>query len=80
MDEPTSALDPIATGKIEKLIKKLSDKITIVIVTHSMAQAQRIADNTIFFLKGKIMEANSTKNIFTKPKTNELKHYLNGDL
>lgn len=79
MDEPTSALDPIATGKIEKLIKKLSGKVTIVIVTHSMAQAQRISDNTVFFLKGKIIESNTTKNIFTKPKTSELKHYLNGD-
>ncbi len=79
MDEPTSALDPVATGKIEKLIKKLSSKVTIVIVTHSMAQAQRISDNTIFFLKGKVIEADTTKNIFTRPKTKELRHYLNGD-
>ncbi len=79
MDEPTSALDPIATGKIEKLIKKLSDKVTIVIVTHSMTQAQRISDNTIFFLKGKVIEADTTKNIFTRPKSKELRHYLNGD-
>ncbi len=79
MDEPTSALDPIATGKIERLIKKLSDKVTIVIVTHSMAQAQRISDNTVFFLKGKVIEANTTKKIFTRPKTKELRHYLNGD-
>ncbi len=79
MDEPTSALDPIATGKIEKLIKKLSDKVTIVIVTHSMQQAQRVSDNTVFFLKGKVLESNTTKNIFTRPSTKELRHYLNGD-
>lgn len=79
MDEPTSALDPIATSKIEKLIKNLSEKVTIIIVTHSMAQAQRISDDTAFFLNGKIIEANTTRKIFTKPKTTELRHYLNGD-
>ena len=64
MDEPTSALDPIATAKIEELILLLSKKYTIVIVTHSMAQAQRISDETIFFYKGEIIEKGKTKQVF----------------
>ena len=78
MDEPTSALDPIATSKIEELILKLSEKYTIVIVTHSMAQAQRISHETFFFYQGKIIEKGDTKQIFLRPKDKKTKDYING--
>ncbi len=78
MDEPTSALDPIATAKVEELILKLGKKYTIVIVTHSMAQAQRISDETFFFYQGKIVEQGTTKQIFMKPKDKKTKDYING--
>ena len=78
MDEPTSALDPNSTSKIEELILKLSKKYTIIIVTHSMAQAQRISDETFFFYKGKILEQGSTKQIFMRPKNTKTKDYING--
>ena len=80
MDEPTSALDPIATSNVEELIMKLSSKVTIIIVTHSMAQAQRISDNTVFFYKGKIIESRLTKDLFTKPKEKLTKDYINGKI
>lgn len=80
MDEPTSALDPIATAKIEELILKLSESISIIIVTHSMAQAQRISDNTVFFYQGKIVESGKTKQIFTKPQNKQTKDYVNGKI
>lgn len=78
MDEPTSALDPIATAKIEELILLLSKKYTIVIVTHSMAQAQRISDETIFFYKGEIIEKGATKQVFLRPNNKKTKDYING--
>ncbi|MBR3348416.1 MAG: phosphate ABC transporter ATP-binding protein [Mycoplasmataceae bacterium] len=78
MDEPTSALDPIATAKIEELILKLAKKYTIVIVTHSMAQAQRISDETFFFYEGRIIEQGPTKQIFLRPKNSKTKDYING--
>lgn len=78
MDEPTSSLDPISTIKIEELILQLKKKYTIIIVTHSMAQAQRISDETFFFYQGKIIETGRTKKIFLNPKNNETKDYING--
>ena len=78
MDEPTSALDPIATAKIEELILLLSKKYTIVIVTHSMDQAQRISDETIFFYKGEIIEKGKTKQVFLRPNNKKTKDYING--
>ncbi|MCF0218111.1 MAG: phosphate ABC transporter ATP-binding protein [Malacoplasma sp.] len=78
MDEPTSALDPIATAKIEKLIMELKKNYTIIIVTHSMSQAQRVSDNTVFFFEGRIIESGKTKNIFLKPKEKKTKDYVNG--
>ena len=68
MDEPTSALDPISTQRIEDLMAELKQKYTIVIVTHNMQQAARIADRTAFFLKGEIIEAGDTLQIFQQPK------------
>lgn len=78
MDEPTSALDPIATSKVEELIMELKEKYTIIIVTHSMAQAQRISDETVFFFSGKVIESGSTKDIFLKPKEKKTRDYING--
>jgi len=78
MDEPTSALDPISTEKIESLLLELKQQYTIVIVTHNMQQAQRIADVTAHFHLGELVEYGSTDNIF-KSATNEItKNYISG--
>ena len=79
MDEPTSALDPIATHKIEVLMEDLKKDFTIVIVTHSMQQARRISDRTAFFLMGELVEHNETSVIFSEPKDDRTKGYVNGD-
>ncbi|QGS52213.1 phosphate ABC transporter ATP-binding protein [Spiroplasma tabanidicola] len=78
MDEPTSALDPIATLKVEELILKLKEEYTIVIVTHSMAQATRVSDYTGFFLQGELVEFDRTKKIFTNPKDKKTEDYISG--
>ena len=80
MDEPTSALDPIATSKIEELILKLKENYTIVIVTHSMTQTQRVSDKTAFFYKGKLVEHGNTRQLFTNPKEKLTKDYILGRL
>ena len=78
MDEPTSALDPISTGKIEELAEELKKKITIVIVTHNMQQATRIADKTAFFLLGELIEFGDTEKIFSKPQDKRTEDYITG--
>lgn len=78
MDEPTSALDPIATAKIEELILMLKKSYTIIIVTHNMQQAARIADKTAFFLMGEMVEYNDTDKIFGKPKEKKTSDYVSG--
>ncbi len=78
MDQPTSALDPIAANKIENLILTLKRKYTIVLVTHSLSQAQRVSDNTFFFYKGRIIEAGPTRKIFTDPQEKRTKDYILG--
>jgi phosphate transport system ATP-binding protein len=78
MDEPASALDPIATVKIEELIAELREQYTVVIVTHSMAQAGRVSDRTAFFLNGSIVEAGPTNQIFTRPKDRRTEDYITG--
>ena len=78
MDEPASALDPIATVKIEELIAELRARYTVVIVTHSMAQAGRVSDRTAFFLSGSIVEAGPTNQIFTRPKDKRTEDYITG--
>ena len=78
MDEPTSALDPISTLRIEDLMAELKQKYTIVIVTHNMQQAARIADRTAFFLKGEIIEAGDTLQIFQQPKDKRTEDYITG--
>jgi phosphate transport system ATP-binding protein len=78
MDEPCSALDPIATAIIEELIDSLKQNYTIVIVTHSMQQAARVSDFTAFFHLGKIVEFNTTGEIFTNPKLKQTQDYITG--
>jgi phosphate transport system ATP-binding protein len=78
MDEPCSALDPLSTSKIEELIVKLKKDYTIVIVTHNMQQAQRIADKTVFMYLGEIVEEGNTNAIFGKPKNELTRNYVNG--
>lgn len=78
MDEPTSALDPIATARIEELIDQLKKEYTIVIVTHSMQQAARISDQTVFFLMGEVIESDNTQVIFTQPKDQRTEDYVTG--
>ncbi|HEV2494844.1 MAG TPA: phosphate ABC transporter ATP-binding protein PstB [Terriglobia bacterium] len=78
LDEPCSALDPIATAKIEELLFGLKDQCTIVIVTHNMQQAARVAEFTGFFLLGKLIEFNNTRVIFTKPEKRETEDYITG--
>ncbi len=78
MDEPASALDPIATQKIEELIKKLSKELTIIIVTHNMQQAARVSDRTAFFYMGKLIEFNDTDILFTKPELKQTEDYITG--
>jgi len=78
LDEPCSALDPIATAKIEDLLFTLKDDCTIVIVTHNMQQAARVADNTGFFLMGKLIEFDQTEVIFKNPSAKETEDYITG--
>jgi phosphate transport system ATP-binding protein len=78
LDEPCSALDPIATAKIEELMFSLKDQCTMVIVTHNMQQAARVADNTGFFLLGRLIEYDSTDAIFKNPARKETEDYITG--
>lgn len=78
MDEPTSALDPISTLKIEELCSELKKDVTIIMVTHNMQQAFRIADNTAYFLLGEMVECGETKNIFSAPSKKSTDDYING--
>ena len=78
MDEPTSALDPISTLKIEELIEELKKKYSIVVVTHNMQQALRVADYTAFFLVGEMVEYGETKTIFSYPQDKRTEDYITG--
>ena len=78
MDEPASALDPISTAKIEELIYQLKEQYTIVIVTHNMQQAARVAEFTGFFLMGHLVEFDKTETIFTKPRDKRTEDYVTG--
>jgi phosphate transport system ATP-binding protein len=78
MDEPASALDPISTGKIEDLIFELKRQYTIVIVTHNMQQAARVAERTGFFLMGQLVEFDATDKIFTNPSDKRTEDYITG--
>lgn len=84
MDEPCSALDPIATLRIEELMRQLVDEVTIVIVTHNMQQASRVSDYTAFFLmsednpSGRLIEFGETNQIFTNPHDQRTEDYITG--
>ncbi|WP_294385581.1 phosphate ABC transporter ATP-binding protein PstB [uncultured Clostridium sp.] len=78
MDEPTSALDPISTNKMEELMDQLKKQYTVVIVTHNMQQAGRIADKTAFFLSGEVIEYGKTEDIFYRPKDKRTEDYITG--
>lgn len=78
MDEPCSALDPLSTSKIEELVIRLKKDYTIVIVTHNMQQAQRIADKTVFMYLGEIIEEGNTDELFSNPKNELTVNYVKG--
>jgi phosphate transport system ATP-binding protein len=78
LDEPCSALDPISTMKIEELMRQLAENYTVVIVTHSMQQAARASDYTVFMLSGQIIESGPTGEMFTSPKDGRTENYITG--
>jgi len=78
LDEPTSALDPVATESIESLIRTLVPDITVIIVTHNMAQARRVADRTIFLYQGSLVEHGPTQQVFEDPAREETANYVSG--
>jgi ABC-type phosphate transport system, ATPase component len=78
MDEPCSALDPIATAKIEVLIRELREEYTVIIVTHNMQQAARVSDYTAYLYIGKLIEYGITRQIFENPKEENTEKYITG--
>ena len=78
LDEPTSSLDPVATESIEALIKNLAPALTVVIVTHNLAQASRVADRTIFLNNGRLVEHGETRQVFENPAHEETARYVSG--
>lgn len=78
MDEPTSALDPISTAQVEELMVRLSCDHTIVVVTHNMQQATRVADKTCFFYLGELVESGPTRDLFANPRQTKTQEYLSG--
>jgi phosphate transport system ATP-binding protein len=78
MDEPASALDPGATFQVEELIRELKSSYTVIIVTHNMQQAGRVAEKTAFFLQGRVIEVGETRQIFTHPHQQETEDYVSG--
>lgn len=78
LDEPTSALDPISTEYIEALLRELTPALTIIVVTHNLAQARRVSDNTMFFYDGKLVEHGSTEGLFEHPREEHTQRYVSG--
>jgi len=78
MDEPCSALDPIATAKVEELMRQLKEKYCIIIVTHNMQQAARVSDETGFMLLGELVEFDQTSRLFTRPRDKRTEDYVMG--
>jgi phosphate transport system ATP-binding protein len=78
MDEPCSALDPIATLRVEELIDELKSRYTIVIVTHNMQQAARVANSTVFMMDGAVVEHSPTEKLFTTPTDERTERYVTG--
>jgi len=79
MDEPCSALDPMATSKIEALMRKLAEKYTVLIVTHNMQQAARVSDYTVFTYLGEVVEYGITKSVFENPQSELTEKYIRGE-
>jgi phosphate transport system ATP-binding protein len=77
-DEPASALDPISTARVEELVLELGRRLTVVIVTHNLQQATRVADRTAFFLLGRLIEYGQTLELFTRPQQPETEAYVSG--
>lgn len=77
-DEPCSALDPVATYKIEEMLREIKNERTVIIVTHNMEQASRISDYTSFFFEGRVLESGPTAELFFRPKTELLNNYISG--
>jgi phosphate transport system ATP-binding protein len=78
LDEPTSSLDPVATESIEALVRTLVPRLTVIIVTHNLAQARRVADHSIFLNKGRVVEHGETKQVFESPSQEETANYVSG--
>lgn len=78
MDEPTSALDPASTMKVEELMSELKRRYTVVVVTHNMKQAARVSDDTAFFLAGEVVEFDTARNIFSRPRDRRTRDYIEG--
>jgi len=78
MDEPCSALDPVATAKIEALVTQLKSEYTVVIVTHNLQQAGRVADRTAFLYLGKLVEVGETAEMFERPRERLTEQYITG--
>jgi phosphate transport system ATP-binding protein len=78
MDEPCAALDPVATAKIEELMDQLHKDYTVVIVTHNLQQATRVAHNTAFFYLGRLIEYGKTERFFENPKQKQTEDYISG--
>jgi phosphate transport system ATP-binding protein len=78
LDEPTSSLDPVATESIETLIRSLAPRLTVVIVTHNLAQARRVSDQTVFLNKGRLVEHGDTRQLFENPAEEETSNYVTG--
>jgi len=78
LDEPTSSLDPVATESIEALIRTLVPQLTVVIVTHNLAQARRVSDRTVFLNQGRLVEHGDTQQVFEHPAEEETAHYVGG--
>ncbi|HIW72116.1 MAG TPA: phosphate ABC transporter ATP-binding protein [Candidatus Levilactobacillus faecigallinarum] len=78
LDEPTSALDPVSSSQIETTLLNLRNDYTIIIVTHNLQQASRIADRTAFFMNGELIEVDATKNIFMNPAEKQTEDYISG--
>lgn len=78
LDEPTSSLDPVATESIEALVRSLVPRLTVIIITHNLAQARRVADRTIFINSGRLVEHGDTHQVFENPAEEETAHYVSG--
>jgi phosphate transport system ATP-binding protein len=78
LDEPTSSLDPTSTDKIETLVRSLADRLTVIVVTHDLAQAARIGDRTALFFDGRLVEAGPTNQVFSAPKHEQTARYISG--